>query len=277
MTETLLSTSNVLLFGRRVQDLAVRFQPSGASNARVATRRNINTNNLQTIDGIALAAGDFVLVRRQQNVALNDVYLVAVGNWTAQNVVDGTIVRVTEGDSFEGTTWIFKILPNRNFFLYPHGGRALGANSHLGQQLDSPDASFARIYGFSHEGTYYDLPEPALFLVHGDGDDPVGPLGATTAVRVARAPLPPSVTGVGAADFQLAEEIRVWSYDKADYTIRLDVQTGMFEQVLLDIFFGGGGGGPGVSGARVSGARVSGARVSGARVSGARLSGGSSD
>ena len=272
MTETLLSTSNVLLFGRRVQDLAVQFQPSGAINARVATRRNINTNNLQTIDGIALAAGDLVLVRRQANANQNDVYQVANGNWAAQNVADGTIVRVTEGDSFEGTTWILRIQPNRNFSPYRHGGRALGANSHLQQQLDSPDASFARIYGFSHEGTYYDLPEPALFLVHGDGDDPVGYPGT----HVARAPLAPTLTGVGAADFQLAEDIKVWSYDKADYTIRLDVQSGMFEQVLLDIFFGGGGG-PGVSGARVSGARVSGARVSGARVSGARLSGGSSD
>ena len=76
--------------------------------------------------------------------------------------------------------------------------------------------------------------------------------------------------------FQFADDLIVWSYDKADYTIRMDVDTGMFEQVLLDLFFGGDGGGPSgarVSGARVSGARVSGARVSGARVSGARVSG----
>jgi uncharacterized protein YjbI with pentapeptide repeats len=89
---------------------------------------------------------------------------------------------------------------------------------------------------------------------------------------------------VTAADFQLADDLRVWSYDKADYTIRMDVETGMFEQVLLDMFFGGDGGvsgarvsGARVSGARVSGARVSGARVSGARISGARLSGGRGD
>jgi hypothetical protein len=93
-------------------------------------------------------------------------------------------------------------------------------------------------------------------------------------VNVARAIAEPSLSGVVAADFEFADDVRVWSYDKADYTIRMDVETGMFEDVLLDIL---GGGGPGVSGARVSGARVSGARVSGARVSGARLSGGSSD
>jgi uncharacterized protein YjbI with pentapeptide repeats len=75
---------------------------------------------------------------------------------------------------------------------------------------------------------------------------------------------------VAASDFSFANDLMVWSYDKADYTIRMVVETGMFEQVLLDMFFDGGGG---VSGARVSGARVSGARVSGARVSGARVSG----
>ena len=35
----------------------------------------------------------------------------------------------------------------------------------------------------------------------------------------------------------------VWSYDKADYTIRMDVETGMFEDVLLAAMLGGGPGG----------------------------------
>lgn len=34
----------------------------------------------------------------------------------------------------------------------------------------------------------------------------------------------------------------VWSYDKADYTIRMDVETGMFEDVLLAAMLGGSGG-----------------------------------
>jgi hypothetical protein len=104
-----------------------------------------------------------------------------------------------------------------------------------------------------------------LFLVHGPGED-----AETGPPRVAHAPDNPSRTGLAVAEFDFADNIRVWSYDKADYTIRMDVETGMFEQVLLDMVFDGGGG---VSGARVSGARVSGARVAGARVSGARVSG----
>ncbi|QFT80001.1 hypothetical protein FIU89_05195 [Roseovarius sp. THAF27] len=154
--------------------------------------------------------------------------------------------------------------------------RSLGGNKHLDEQFALADdkeceqsPAFAKIYGFAHEGTYFDLPEPVIFLVHGkgqsatDGDLP-GNLGA-------RAPSDPSKSGVAAADFQIANDIRVWNYDKADQTMRMDVSTGMFEQVLLEAYFAGDGGG--VSGAKVSGAKVSGAKVSGAKVSGAKVSG----
>ena len=148
-----------------------------------------------------------------------------------------------------------------------------GSNRDLEDQLVNDDACFARIYGFSFEGTYYDLPRPALFLVHGKGANfteiDVGTLKRTGKLRnIARAPADPSITGVAAADFDFADDIQVWSYDKADYTIRMDVESGMFEDLLLPLI--GGGGGPGASCARVSGARVSGARVSGARLSGGR-------
>ena len=158
---------------------------------------------------------------------------------------------------------------------------ALGANNFLNAQLGAANASIARIYGFSYEGIYYDLPRPALFLVHGAGQlaSEARP-GAGQNPRLRRAPRETSQTGIAAADFDFADELRVWAYERSDHTIRLDVETGMFEDVLLAPFFGGDGGGVSgarVSGARVSGARVSGARVSGARVSGARLSGGRGD
>ena len=153
--------------------------------------------------------------------------------------------------------------------------RRAGVNRHLEEQLAANDAIIARIYGFSYEGTYNDLPKPALFLVHGPGEPVTSPAAARNNTNVARAPGEPSLTGVAAADFQFVDELMVWSYDTADQTIRMDVEAGSFDQVLLDMFFGSGG--PAVSGARVSGARVSGARVSGARVSGARLSGGRGD
>lgn len=149
-----------------------------------------------------------------------------------------------------------------------------------GEDGDDDKARFARIYGFSFEGTYYDLPRPVLFLVHGPGvaaethADPRAGAGGAAALarRVARSPDDPSRTGVAAPDFSFADGLMVWSYDKADYTIRMDVETGMFEQVLLDACFGDGGGGR-VSGAMVGGAMVGGPSARGAMVRGAMVSG----
>lgn len=124
-----------------------------------------------------------------------------------------------------------------------------------GSKNSSTSPSFARIYGYSFNGTYYEMAGPSLFLVHGKGE-------AAKKVEVPG----PNLDD----DDPFYESLKVWEYDKADQTMRLDMDSGTFEQVLLSDPVDGG---PGVSGARVSGARVSGARVSGARVSGARVSG----
>jgi hypothetical protein len=195
MTETLLSTSNILLFGRELQDL-----------------------------------------------------------------------QITKGPGEKGS---------HDPFVRPPG-RA-GGNRLLDQQLMADGARLARIYGFSFEGTYYDLPRPVVFLVHGKGapaETLADPRGAglnagpptDAAHRVARSPDEPSRTGLAAPDFSFADGLMVWSYDKADYTIRMDVETGMFEQVLLDMVLSEfGWGGPHVSGGKVSGGKVSGARPYGPR------------
>lgn len=142
-----------------------------------------------------------------------------------------------------------------------------GGNGLLAKQLvGEKDPKFARIYGFSFEGVFFQLPEPVILLVHGKGEDAFAASGT-----FARAPLEPSKSGVASAEFQMADDIKVWEYDKADYTIRMDLMTGMFEQVLLDVYFAAGG--ASVSGAKVSGAKVSGAKVSGAKVSGAKARG----
>ena len=75
-----------------------------------------------------------------------------------------------------------------------------------------------------------------------------------------RAPVP--------AGALLPEDLVVWSYDKADYTIRLDVQTGSFEQLLL-------GGGP--DGPQTRGMSVQGMSVRGMSFRGMSLRGGDKD
>lgn len=148
-----------------------------------------------------------------------------------------------------------------------------GHNHFLSDQLANGSGTrFARIYGYSYVGKYYELEVPTIVLVHGDGD-PATNLSAAD-------------TQIAAQDFDFSSDLKCWAYDQADFSIRLDMSSGPLSQLLLDPEGDGGGGmavsgarvsGARVSGARVSGARVSGARVSGARVSGARLSGGNSD
>lgn len=114
---------------------------------------------------------------------------------------------------------------------------------------------FARIYGFSYDGAYYEIPSPVLFLVKGGGK------------KAEEVPVP----GPNPRDKKFVDDLRAWTVKRTDDTVRLDVAQGKFEDILLDI--GVDGAGTGVSGAKVSGAKVSGAKVSGAKVSGAKVSG----
>jgi hypothetical protein len=161
----------------------------------------------------------------------------------------------------------------------------LGGNNFLQQQLFPPGATpttgatLARIYAFAYEGQYYDLPRPMIFLVHGLGADPEGPrpgAAGTPAARFSRAPADADRTGAASEDYGFSDDMKVWSYDKGDFSLRMDVETGTFEQILLDAILMPESQSTAYSGAhtRLSGAHT---RLSGAhtRLSGAhtRLSG----
>lgn len=79
---------------------------------RAASTANITLSATQTIDGVALAVGDRVLVKNQTTAAQNGVYVVAAGSWTRSidadttaKVTSGMAVRVLEGSVNQYTTW----------------------------------------------------------------------------------------------------------------------------------------------------------------------------
>ncbi|WP_298842966.1 pentapeptide repeat-containing protein [uncultured Roseobacter sp.] len=113
----------------------------------------------------------------------------------------------------------------------------------------------ARIYGATYDGVYIDMVTPVLFMV--DAEKSYDPKTV---------PVP----GPSTKNHAFYNDLSAWVVQRTDKTVRLDVDEGKFEDLLLEL---GGEDLTGISGARVSGARVSGARVSGARVSGARVSG----
>jgi hypothetical protein len=83
------------------------------SAVRVATTANIALMGLQTIDGVALNAGDRVLVKDQSISSLNGIYNASASFWnravdleTTGDINSAALVIAAEGAANAGTGWI---------------------------------------------------------------------------------------------------------------------------------------------------------------------------
>lgn len=103
------------------------------------------------------------------------------------------------------------------------GERRSRPGSFVLAQLLTESAGFARIYAFSYQNEIFDLAKPALFVVNGDGERIRKRVGVTGAARF---------------DHYVAMDLRVWAYDRADFSVRLDVMTGTFDRILIDYELG---------------------------------------
>lgn len=97
-------------------------------SARAATTGAITLEDLQTVDGVNLAAGDRVLVRAQGDAADNGIYVVVDGGaWTRATDFDGTPANEVSGGSFcfveEGTAY-----QNMGFVVQFSGNVAVGTD-----------------------------------------------------------------------------------------------------------------------------------------------------
>jgi hypothetical protein len=88
----------------------------------------------------------------------------------------------------------------------------------------------ARIFGFSYEGHYYKLPDPRVFLVHGDGT-PVNP-GSDAAVELGD-------LGIEYHEQFFAAGVTMWAYDKVDMSLRIDISSGWLEDILFGLITDG--------------------------------------
>lgn len=83
------------------------------ASVRVKTTANITLSGTQTVDGIALAAGDRILVANQTDQTQNGVYVVAAGTWSrandfsdSQSVTASAAVTVEQGSAAADTVWL---------------------------------------------------------------------------------------------------------------------------------------------------------------------------
>lgn len=88
-------------------------------SVRVATTANITLSGLQTVDGIALAAGDRILVKAQTTKSQNGIYVVAAGAWSrasdadnigGSEVTSGLFTFVEDGSTNANSGWVLTTL-----------------------------------------------------------------------------------------------------------------------------------------------------------------------
>lgn len=65
---------------QQLQSLLAGLKPK--ASVKAATTANITLSGTQTVDGVALVAGDRVLVKNQTTASQNGIYIVAAGAWT---------------------------------------------------------------------------------------------------------------------------------------------------------------------------------------------------
>lgn len=81
-------------------------------SVRAATTANITLSGTQTVDGVALVAGDRCLVKNQTTASGNGIYAVASGAWTRSTDMDawaevpGAFAFVEEGTAQADTGWV---------------------------------------------------------------------------------------------------------------------------------------------------------------------------
>jgi hypothetical protein len=233
MVESLLSPSSVKLFGRVLNQLYVlsmEHAKEGAKAAAKVAKDKLHANPNATAVEVRAAVVDFVQSYKVTNADQS------VGAWAVENAV----VLAAARPSATGKTVVkaAKVKASTYDVAYPK----LGQNRFLRSQLDADDRQLSVIYSFAFEGRYYDLPRPTVFLVHGDGL-PITPAGSGSRTNL-------DIAGVIAKEWEFSEsltpgdqklnDLRVWEYDKGDFSIRMDIETGPLEQILLAAMMRGG-------------------------------------
>src|SRR5215510_9351518 len=83
-----------------------------STTVMVASTANLTLSGTQTVDGIALSAGNTILVKDQTTQSGNGIYTVASGAWTRMAAMDtwaevpGMLVSVQQGTANHDTVWL---------------------------------------------------------------------------------------------------------------------------------------------------------------------------
>lgn len=119
-------------------------------SVRAATTANITLSGTQTIDGVALAVGDRVLVKDQTTGSANGIYVVASGSWArAVDADDSTEVTAALAVTVEQGT----VNGDKVFILATDGPITIGTTALTFTQLGGGGASYTAGNGISISGS----------------------------------------------------------------------------------------------------------------------------
>ncbi|MFC5703194.1 peptidase G2 autoproteolytic cleavage domain-containing protein [Cohnella faecalis] len=128
---------------------ALQNQVAVDGNVRVATTVDISLSGTQTIDGVALTAGDRVLVKSQTDGKQNGVYVVGSGGWMRAADADST-AKITAGIQVyvrEGTV---------------NGGKSFAMNNTGTVAINTTPLTFVQISGPGADTTKANLESPTF-------------------------------------------------------------------------------------------------------------------
>lgn len=137
-------------------------------SVRVASTANLTLSGTQTIDGIAVVAGDRVLAKNQTTASANGVYVVAAGAWSRATDADasaemtpGAFWYVEEGTTNGKTQWR----------LENTGTITLGTTSLTINQFGGAGTSYTAGNGLTLAGNIFSVLTPASsgIIVNGSG------------------------------------------------------------------------------------------------------------
>lgn len=143
-----------------VSDNAQGLVNKGAS--RAATTANITLSGAQTIDGVAIVAGDRVLVKNQTTAAQNGIYVAAAGAWSRATNMDSwdevvsAYTFIQSGTTQTGTAWNVTSL----------AGGTLGTTAITWEQFSSA-SSYTAGTGITLAGNQFSLATMAASTIKG--------------------------------------------------------------------------------------------------------------
>lgn len=176
----------------------------------VATTVNITLSGTQTIDGIAVIAGDRVLVKNQTATSANGIYVVAAGAWSRSTDADtwaelvAAYVFIEKGTAQADTGWVCTV----------DAGGTLGTTPVTWTQF-SGAGSYTASTGLTLTGTAFSITNTAVsaaaygsassvatFTVNAQGQLTTA---ATTAIAIANT----QVSGLGTMSTQAASSVAI--------------------------------------------------------------------